>query len=248
MSDAVVLIVAGAFAGGFVSGLTGFGTGITALPLWVYAVPPVLAGPLVVVCSIIGQVQTFPAIWHAIEFRRSMPFIVGGLIGVPLGTLVLPHIPLNTFKLAVAILIIVNCGFLLLRRIPFRITWGGRVADGFIGWLGGILGGIAGTSGPPPTIWTGLRGWAKDARRGVLQSYNLTILTFAFVSHAVAGLVTLELGRVVLIALPGTIAGAFIGRRIYNRLDNVRFDKVVLVLLIIAGTALLVTTLRAMSK
>jgi uncharacterized membrane protein YfcA len=248
VSDAVVLIVAGAFAGGFVSGLTGFGTGITALPIWLYAVPPVLAGPLVVVASIIGQIQTLPAIWHAIEFRRSMPFIVGGLIGVPLGTLVLPHIPLNIFKLAVAILIIVNCGFLLLRRIPFRVTWGGRIADGVAGWLGGILGGIAGISGPPPTIWSGLRGWSKDARRAVLQSYNLTILTFAFFSHAVAGLVTLELGRVVLIALPGTVLGAFIGRRIYNRLDNVRFDKVVLVLLLIAGVALLATTLRAMSR
>ena len=239
-------MVVGAFAGGFVSGLTGFGTGITALPIWLYAVAPVLAGPLVVVCSIIGQVQTLPAIWHAIEFKRSMPFIVGGLIGVPLGTLLLPHIPLNTFKLAVAILLIVNCGFLLLRRIPFRITWGGRVADGVAGWLGGILGGIAGISGPPPTIWVGLRGWAKDMRRGVLQSYNLTILTFAFITQAIAGLVTMDLGRVVLIALPGTIVGAFIGRRVYNRLDTIRFDRVVLVLLLISGVALLLTTLRAM--
>lgn len=243
-----VLIVAGAFAGGFVSGLTGFGTGITALPIWLYAVPPVLASPLVVVCSIVAQVQTIPAIWHAIDFRRSMPFIIGGLLGVPFGAFLLPHIPVHAFKLTVAVLIIANCGFLLLRRIPFRVTWGGRAADGFTGWLGGILGGIAGISGPPPTIWTGLRGWGKDVRRGVLQSYNLTILTFALVSQAIAGLVTMELARVVLIALPGTIAGAFIGRRVYNRLDNVRFDRVVLVLLLIAGLALLVTTLRAMTR
>jgi uncharacterized membrane protein YfcA len=246
--DGAILILAGAFAGGFVSGLTGFGTGITALPIWVYAVAPVLAGPLVVVCSIIGQIQTIPAIWHAIEFRRSMPFIVGGLVGVPLGTYLLPHIPLNAFRLTIAVLLIVNCGFMLLRRIPFRVTWGGRVADGFIGWLGGILGGLSGTSGPPPTIWSGLRGWDKDTRRGVLQSYNLTILTFAFITQMVAGLITLELGRVVLIALPGTILGAFVGRRVYNKLDNVRFDRVVLVLLMISGVALLVTTLRAMSR
>jgi uncharacterized protein len=155
-------------------------------------------------------------------------------------------VSLVAFKLAVAALLIVNCSFLLLRRIPFRITWGGRVADTVVGWLGGVLGGLAGLSGPPPTIWVGLRGWAKDARRGVLQPYNLTILTFAFVTQALAGLMTAELGKVVLIALPGTFLGAFLGRRLYSTLDNVRFDRIVLVVLLISGFALLGTTLAGM--
>ena len=243
-----MLVLAGAFAGGFVMGLTGFGTGITALPIWLYAVPPVVAGPLVVVCSVIGQVQTFGAIWHAIEVKRVMPFIIGGVIGVPIGTLLLPVIPLDAFRLGVAVLLIVNCGFLLLRRIPFRLTWGGRIADAVAGWLGGILGGIAGLSGPPPTIWTGLRGWAKDTRRAVLQSYNLTILTLALISQAVAGFITIELGQTVLIALPGTIAGAFLGRRLYTRIDNVRFDRIVLVVLLMSGVALLVMTVPKMLR
>ena len=34
-------ILAGALAGGFVSGLTGFGTGISALAIWLTAVEPV---------------------------------------------------------------------------------------------------------------------------------------------------------------------------------------------------------------
>ena len=244
MVDPIILVVAGAFVGGFVAGLTGFGTGITALPLWLYAVPPVLAGPLVVVCSVVAQVQTLPAIWHAIDFKRALPFIWGGLLGVPVGTLLLPHVPDTAFKLGVGVLLIVYCGFLLLRGIRFNIEWGGRLADSVAGLFGGVLGGLAGLSGPPPTIWTGLRGWEKDARRGVLQSFNFSILTFAFVAQAFAGLITLELGRLVLIALPGTLLGAFLGRRLYSRLDTVRFDKVVLTLLLIAGFALLFTTLR----
>ena len=244
MVDPIILVVAGAFVGGFVAGLTGFGTGITALPLWLYAVPPVLAGPLVVVCSIVAQVQTLPAIWHAIDFKRVLPFIWGGLLGVPVGTLLLPHISVSAFRLGVGVLLIVYCGFLLMRRIRFHIQWGGRVADGVAGLCGGVLGGMAGLSGPPPTIWTGLRGWEKDARRGVLQSYNFSILTFALVSQAFAGLITAELGWLVLIALPGTLLGAFLGRRLYGRLDTVKFDRVVLTLLLIAGFALLFTILR----
>ena len=37
-----LIVFAGALAGGFVNGLTGFGTGMTALPIWVYALPPLL--------------------------------------------------------------------------------------------------------------------------------------------------------------------------------------------------------------
>lgn len=244
MIDPAVLILVGAFTGGFVSGLTGFGTGITALPFWLYAIPPILAGPLVVVCSLISQVQTLPAIWHAIEFKRAMPFIAGGLLGVPAGTLLLPYVSVEAFKLAVAVLLIAYCGFLLLGRIRLRIQWGGRAADGVVGLCGGLLGGLAGLSGPLPTIWAGLRGWEKDAKRGVFQAFNLSVLSFAFVAQAVAGLMTAELWRLVLIALPGTLLGAFLGRRVYNRLDNLRFDKVVLVLLLIAGFALLVSVIN----
>jgi hypothetical protein len=68
-----ILILVGGFAGGYVSGLTGFGTGLTALPFWLYAVHPVVAAPLVVICSIVAQIQTLPSIWHAINWRQPGP-------------------------------------------------------------------------------------------------------------------------------------------------------------------------------
>ena len=77
MLSASLLVLVGAFAGGLVSGLTGFGTGMDALPVWLLGLTPALASPLVVICSIVGQAQTLPAIWHAIDFRRCLPFIVG---------------------------------------------------------------------------------------------------------------------------------------------------------------------------
>ena len=86
MLSASLLVLVGAFAGGLVSGLTGFGTGMTALPIWLVGLTPALASPLVVICSIIGQLQTLPAIWHAIEWRRCLPFIAGGLTGYLLRT------------------------------------------------------------------------------------------------------------------------------------------------------------------
>ena len=44
-----VLLFLGAFAGGFVSGLAGFGTALMALGIWLYVLPPSLAVPLVLI-------------------------------------------------------------------------------------------------------------------------------------------------------------------------------------------------------
>ena len=238
------LVVAGAFAGGFVSGLTGFGTGLTALPFWLIAVTPQLASPLVVVCSLVSQLGTLPAIWHAIDFARVRPLIIGGLIGVPIGTLLLPHVPVGVFRAGVGTLLIIYCSFLLISRMRFQLKWGGRIADGVVGLGGGVLGGLAGLSGPLPTIWAGLRGWGKDAKRGVFQAYNVSILLFALISQSMAGLMTAELGSLFLVALPGTVGGAWLGRHLYTRLSDRRFDYAVLILLLISGFSLVLSVIR----
>ncbi len=123
---------------------------------WLQVVQPVVAAPLVVICSIAGQLQTLPAIWQHIVWPRVIPFILGGLIGVPVGTLLLPHIPLPTFKLLVGGLLIVYSTIMLLKRSTPTIIWGGRLMDAVIGLGGGILGGLAGLSGPLVTIWGSL--------------------------------------------------------------------------------------------
>jgi uncharacterized membrane protein YfcA len=233
-----IFILAGALAGGYVSGLTGFGMGLTALALWLQVVPPIVAAPLVVTCSIISQIQTLPAIWHAIVWRRALPFILGGLIGVPLGTALLAFVSLPAFKLFVGCLLIVYCGFMLFRRSVPVVSWGGRVADGVAGFGGGLMGGLAGLSGPLPTIWASLRGWGKDARRGVFQAFNLSILLLAAASQAVGGYLTLEVGWLTLVGLPGILIGSWSGRKTYDRMGDGRFDQVVLVLLLLAGISI----------
>src|SRR5476651_1282563 len=88
---AFVILFCGALAGGFVSGLAGFGTALMALGIWLYVLPPSTAVPLVLICSIAAQTSTLPSIWRSIDFRRVCPFLIGGLAGVPLGTLMFAY-------------------------------------------------------------------------------------------------------------------------------------------------------------
>ena len=93
-----------------------------------------------------------------------------------------------------------------------RLTAGGRVADGGVGFLSGILGGTTGFGG----IFLG------------------TALLLGG-----TGTVTPDTVRLFLIGLPALLLGSWVGLRLYGRLDEAGFRKVVLLLLLVSGIALI---------
>lgn len=225
----------GALAGGFVSGLAGFGTALMALGIWLYVLPPTLAVPLVLVCSVIAQVSTLPSIWKTIDFRLVWPFVICGLAGVPIGILLIARADPAVFKLTIGVFLLVFPTLLFLQRKPMSIAFGGKWADGAIGFAGG---GLAGLSGPLPILWASVRGWGKQQRRGVFQIFNFTILATALLVQVASGLVKPELIWLVACAFPGTLIGAWLGARLYHALSDRNFSDVVLLLLLLSGVAL----------
>jgi hypothetical protein len=235
----VAIVMAGALAGGFVNGLAGFGTGLVVMGIWLHALSPAVAASLVIVCSVVSQAQTIPSILHAMQPRRVLPFVVPGLIGVPLGALLLGRLDPGVFRVGMGLFLIAFSAFSLLTGTRLKIAWGGRIADGLIGFGGGFLGGLAGLSGPLPTVWASVRGWGKDERRALFQAFNLSILLAALVSHAATGHLTAEVAWAAMAALPGTMLGAWCGARAYTRLSDLHFHNIILGLLGFSGLTLL---------
>jgi uncharacterized membrane protein YfcA len=122
---ATAIVLAGAFTGGFVSGLAGFGTGLVALGIWLHALQPAPAATLVVACSVFAQLLTLPAIRHAIRPSLVWPFVLAGLLGVPVGTALLRFLDPEAFKLGTGLLLVAFSTFLLLHRRPIRLSIGG---------------------------------------------------------------------------------------------------------------------------
>jgi uncharacterized membrane protein YfcA len=240
--EQVIIVLAGALAGGLVNGLTGFGTALTAVGLWLYALPPTAVSSLAIICATVAQLQTLPMIWPAIRWKFVWPLLVPGLLGVPLGTLLLPHIEPKMFRAGIGIFLVVYPAYVLARRGELKVAWGGRVADGIVGFGGGVLGGITGLSGVLPVVWTDIRGWSKEQRRGVVQAFNIAILSLALASHAVSGLLTRQIGLAAALALPGTIGGAWTGAFIYRRLADRGYQRVVMGLLLVFGLTLIWTS------
>jgi hypothetical protein len=240
----VAFILAGALAGGFVNGLTGFGTALTGMPLWLQALEPLLAAQVAAACSVVGHVSSLPAIWGAIDWRRVAPMLIAGLIGVPIGTWILPLIGLATFKLAIGLILIGYCSFMLFAAGRVKLSAGGRGAEMVVGFIGGVLGGIAALSGALPTIWASLKGWGKQERRVIFQTFNMTLLAAMLAASAMQGLVSRASLLAVCIAAPGTLAGAWLGVRLYHRLDDYRFDRIVLTVLLLSGVMLVWSSSR----
>jgi uncharacterized membrane protein YfcA len=232
------VLLAGALAGGFVSGLAGFGTALMARGIWLYILPPAVAVPLVLICSVSSQISTLPSMWKLLDFRLALPFVIGGLIGMPIGTLLVARADPQHFKLSVGVMLLVFPAALYFIRKPMAFSFGGRLADAAVGFAGGILGGLAGLSGPLPTLWASVRGWTKDQRRGVFQIFNGTVLGAALCLQIANGFVKTDLVWLAMLALPGTLIGARLGMRTYQALSDRNFYDVVLALLFMSGLGL----------
>jgi uncharacterized membrane protein YfcA len=238
-----ILLFVGALAGGFASGLAGFGTALMALGIWLYVLPPSAAVPLVLICSVVAQTATFPSIWKSFDLTLVWPFLIGGLLGVPIGTMLVAHADPTIFKLTVGILLLVFPTALYFSA-PMAFDFGGRIADGIIGFIGGILGGLAGLSGPPPILWASIRGWGKDERRGVFQTFNWTVLFVALCLQTASGLVAREVIWLAVLAFPGTLLGSWIGARLYHALSDRNFRDIVLGMLVLSGATLVWNSLH----
>src|SRR5262245_53931843 len=232
------LVLAGALIGGLLNGLTGFGTGLTALPLWLQVLEPAVAAQLVSVASIAGHVSALPALWRDSDWPELAPLLSAGSIGVPVGLCVLPLIKVGVFKITVGVVLIAYCAFMLGAAGHLHVRRAGAPAEMAIGFIGGVLGGIAGLSGPAPIVWGALRAWPKARRRRTLQVFNSAVLAAMLLASLLGGLIGTRLLVVSAIALPATLVGSWLGERLYHRLDDRRFDRVVLALVFLSGCML----------
>lgn len=240
----IVLVVAGALVAGFVNGLSGTGYALASLGFWLHAMSPVTAAPLTALCGVAGHIQSLPTIWRKERWPRLWPFLIGGLLGVPLGTMLLTQVQAQPLKLCVGAILIFYCAWTAFVRQPPIVTSGGRVADSGIGLIGGVLGGMASLSGPAPAIWAQLRGWNKDDQRGINQPLNMSILTLSLGSAAVAGLLDRTFLIWAALAVPTTLVGSRLGLKLYGRVDDSQFRQIILLLLTLSGITLIASSLR----
>ena len=226
------------FAAALVAGLAGFAFGLVAAAVWLHILTPVQTATLIIAFGLIVQGVAVWKLRRALQWRRLWPFLLGGLVGVPLGAAVLGWANPDYMRAGVGVLLIAYSIHGLARPAVKPIVAGAR-ADAGVGLLNGVLGGATGLAGIIVTIWCGLRGWPKDVQRTVFQPVGVSVFAMSAVALGASGAVNADTLRLFAIGLPILLAGTWLGLKLYGRVDDAGFRKIVLTLLLVSGVALL---------
>jgi len=237
--DGIVLglFLAAAFFGGLVSGLSGFAMGLVVSGVWLHIIPPDQNAMLIVLCGLVTQGAGIWRVRNALNWRTVAPYIIGGAIGVPAGTALLKITDPANIRFGIGVLLIVF-GLYGLFRPAFKSVRNSLPKGIGVGVVNGLIGGFTGLGGIAVTIWCQLLGGSKDAQRAIFQPVLLATFVMSAISLSVAGALTTETIKLYLFALPALIIGFWCGMKLYGKLDDAAFRKVILILLLAAGLSL----------
>lgn len=239
MDSLILIVIFGAAVAGFVQGLSGSNFGLVAMAVWAWALDPTLTGPLVVCGSLTGQLLAAGALRKQLDLPRLWPMVAGGVLGVPLGALLLHQVDPVLFRLLIGIVLVLWCPLMLYSsRLP-QIPGDSRGADAGVGILGGIMGGLGGLSGPAPALWAVLKGWDRQTQRSVIQGFNLAMQASTMFIYLLTGTVTAQALGLFPVVVLAVLVPTLLGVRLYRGLSDQLFRRVVLGLLTVSGWLLI---------
>jgi len=236
---AIVLAVAGFAA--VVKSTTGFGYPLLLLPT-LAQFTDVVDAVLIIVPS--NLFLNLGIVWKLRE-QRSLAktlkvFTTTGIVGAVIGTLLLPSVPVETFRL---ILLIVLVAFLFNRLSGLKFTMADETAYRFAPLVGGVAGitqGAAGVSGPLVTPWF----LSVDTQR---DTFIFSIASFFAVTQmgqvavaSIGQLFTTEILVVGLLIVPLGMISLPIGTYLRERISLEAFERVVIVLLSLVAISLVI--------
>lgn len=224
---------AAALAAGVVRGLVGFGGALVMVPILSLLFGPAPAVAVVIALELLGFLQLLPGAVRHVRWRELAPMSVAALAVLPLGAWLVVHVAPEVMRRTIGG-IVVALGLLLL--------WGRRAArrPGLPAALGvagvsGLLQGLAGTPGPPVVLFLLAGPDSAAANRHQLVGYFAVLDTAGLLLFAAQGTVDgLMLGRIALL-LPLSVAGTWLGARLFYRAREALLRRLALALIIAIG-------------
>ena len=242
------LFLTATFVAAVVTGLAGFAFGLVASAIWLHAITPVQSATLIVLYGLLVQGYAVWKLRHALNFSLLWPFLVGGGLGVPVGVSILGLARPEHMRAGIGAVLIAYSVYSLLRPNLPPAKSAHAVADGTAGFLNGVLGGMTGLSAILVIVWCGLRGWSRDVQRSVFQPSTVFVFAMTATWLGARGEITHDTLKLFVIGLPVVFIGIQVGMKLYGRLDEAGFRRVVLILLLVSGVALVGPWIVAMLR
>ena len=228
-----VLVV---FAAYLIRGIAGFGSGLVAIPLLSLAVPVPVVVPLVVTLDYAGSAGQGIRNLTRVAWREQLRLIPFMIIGIGLGLFVLRSLPSALLARTLGLFVILFAVYQWLLVSPVRRSKGLAAVGGV---LGGLVGALFGTGGPFYAIYLRLRDLDKSAFRATFATNFLIDGGIRLIAYTVMGLYGQTTLLAVALALPVAVVALLAGGRIHTGLSQPLFMRLISVLLLASGAALL---------
>ena len=224
------------FCAALVRGATGFGFSMICIVL-----PPAQIAPVIVLWEIAASAGHLPFVYKEADWKALRHLALGVALGTPLGAYCLASVPAAPMTAAINAVVLVLTGMLFFgfqpRQRPGR--WG---ACG-VGALTGLINGASANGGPPVILFF-LSGPSSAAvSRASLIAFFLFTDVLAALVYWGYGLMTGRVLWLTAVMLPCVGLGIWLGSRWFRRVDEARFRRVVLALLLLISLAGLLPSL-----
>jgi len=227
-------LVVAAFAGGLARGFAGFGTAMVFIPVASLFLHPVAAITAMVVMDVFGPMPLLKRAWRDADRPELLVLALGGVIGIPLGTIALTSLDPVVFRWAVSLI----C-FVLLALLASGWRYNGKPGRGLVfglGLIAGFMGGLAGLPGPFVILFylSGRR--AISVIRGVSMLFLFSTDIIVVSTFALRGLLSVDFLMLGLVCSVPLAAGAMLGQRLFNPEKAALFRMVAYTLIAIAAS------------
>ncbi len=225
-------------AASFVMGLAGFGIGLVSLALLPFVMSPATAVVLMTVYALVFALGLFVQLRRDVVPTAIGDLVIGSVAGMPLGVWVLATLPASALNRLIGLMLLVAVALEWRGLYPEQLT--GRGWGLGAGVLAGIIGGAVGTPGPPVILYATAQGWSPRTMKANLQAFFTVNQAVTLAGYWWAGLLTREVWRFAAVFALPAVLGLLGGVILFNRIDHVRFRRIVFALLFASGLALLV--------
>ena len=215
----------------------GFGDALIGMPLLALFIPLRSATPLMAFVGPTLAMLLLVREWRHLQVRSALKLILATLAGIPAGLIILKRVDERAVNAILAAVIILFALYNLFRPGLVRLRTE-RYSWAF-GFAAGVLGAGYNTNGPPVILYGVLRGWRPEEFRATLQGYFLPTGTAILIGQGIAGLWSAPVLKAYLLSLPLIVLAVLAGSALAKKIRPSRFNQAVHVLMLAAGTVLL---------
>ncbi len=216
-----------------VQGATSFGFSLLALPLLGLLFELKVVVPTLVLFSLVLNIIILVKLKMKPHIKEIGLLALFAVICIPIGVQLLIVVNESTLKLSVSILLIV-ISTIMISGVKLNIK-NKKIAYIITGILSGILNGAVSLSGPPVVVLLANDDKNKNEFRSNLTFLFVILNIVTIALYLKRGLFeNPELVNMIYL-LPVMVIGTFLGIHLGNKIDDVKFKKLVLVLLLIMG-------------